>query len=71
MNGVILMIEYSISVYSRPMRKFLYKHRKCNGFRPADEARARKKARIEYTYYCCYDCGERIRRKNEIESFGK
>ena len=63
------MIEYLIRVYSSPMKKFLYKHRGCNGFNPAEETKARKKAGIGNTYYCCYDCGERIKRKNEIERF--
>lgn len=65
------MIDFIIRGYSRPMKFFLHKHRNCNGFQPALEFRARKKAGIDCTYYCCYDCGERIKRKNEIESFGK
>lgn len=64
------MIEYLVKGYSRPMKIFLYKHRNCKGFMPGEEARARKKAGIGNTYYCCYDCGERIKRKNEIERFG-
>ena len=63
--------DFLVRGYSRPMMVFLNKHKNCNGFQPGQEIRARKKAGIGYTYYCCYDCGERIRRKNEIERLGK
>lgn len=65
MNGIEILTRAS----ARSMRTFLIKHRKCNGFMPREEARARKKAGIGNTYYCCYDCGERIKRENKIEKF--
>lgn len=57
--------------FGSTMYRFLMKHRNCKGFMPGDEARARKKAKIGNTYYCCYTCGERLIRQVKVERFGK
>lgn len=64
-------IEILTAAAARPIRTFLVRHRKCEGFMPGEESRARKKAGISNTYYCCYTCGERVIRDIKIEKVGK
>ena len=64
-NGIEILTKASAKV----IRHFLIKHRHCKGFMPAEESRARRKAGISNTYYCCYTCGERIIRDIKIEKF--
>ena len=53
------------------LRMFFNKHTTHKGFNPRLEHNARKKAGIKDSYYYCWDCAERIKKENKIESFGK